>query len=111
VREVLRRAGLGLFLERAAQGLETRLGEHGIRMSAGERQRLSLARVLLTKATIVIADEPTAHLDSRQERAFLAELSTWAQHRTLVLASHHPNALAIATRLLTVSGGRLVPAR
>jgi thiol reductant ABC exporter CydC subunit len=106
--DALRRAGLDAFLAAAAHGLDTRLGEHGARMSAGERQRLSLARALLTDATLVLADEPTAHLDADTERAFLAELSRWARHRTLIVASHRPAVLAVADRVFTLADGTLV---
>ena len=105
--DVLSRAGLADFVARAPRGLDTPLGEHGARMSAGERQRLGLARILLTEATLVLADEPTANLDARCERELLATLCDWARNRTLVLVSHRRAALAHADRVLTVADGRI----
>jgi ATP-binding cassette subfamily C protein CydC len=110
VREVLCRARLESFLARAGRGLDTVLGEYGARMSAGERQRLSLARVLLMDPVLVTADEPTAQLDMRHERDFLDTLVTWAQHRTLVIASHRRAVLAIGSRVLRVAHGGVVAA-
>jgi thiol reductant ABC exporter CydC subunit len=102
VKQALTQAGLGAFVLRAADGLETRLGEHGARMSAGERQRLGLARVLLTKATLVLADEPTANLDATCEHDVLRALHQWAVGRTLVVVSHRPAARAFADRVVTL---------
>ena len=84
----LERAGLRGFLDGLPGGLDTYLGEHGTRMSAGERQRLGLARVLLTDARLVLVDEPTAHLDPEHERAVFETLAAWGQGRTLLVATH-----------------------
>jgi ATP-binding cassette subfamily C protein CydC len=108
---VLARAGLADFVAHAPRGLDTRLGEQGTRMSAGERQRLGLARLLLTDATLVLADEPTANLDARSERALLVTLCEWARGRTLVLVSHRRAALAHAERVFTLAAGRITAAR
>lgn len=108
VRRAVSRAGLGRFLSRAECGLDTRLGEHGVRMSAGERQRLSLARALLTDATLVLADEPTANLDAASERAFFATLHEWARGRTLVVVSHRQAALRSADRVLALRHAQLL---
>jgi thiol reductant ABC exporter CydC subunit len=105
--DVLSWAGLGPFLDRAPQGLGTVLGEQGTRMSAGERQRLGLARIFLTNATLVLADEPTANLDPRSERNLLETLSAWARHRTLVLVSHRPAARRYVNRVLRLERGTI----
>lgn len=107
VLRALERAQLGRFVQDLPQGLDTILGEFGAAMSAGERQRLGFARILMTDAPLVLADEPTANLDVETERAVLDALSTWAAGRTLLLVSHRPIARLAVDRILRVQGGRV----
>jgi thiol reductant ABC exporter CydC subunit len=71
-------------------GLATRVGEHGARLSGGQRQRLALARALLADVRILILDEPTEHLDEPAARAFIADLVTATEGRTLLVLTHRP---------------------
>jgi thiol reductant ABC exporter CydC subunit len=103
----LERAELVGFLNGLPQGLDTMLGEFGARMSAGERQRLGFARILLTDAPLVLVDEPTAYLDSLRARRLLATLRQWARSRTMLVVSHSPAALNFLDRVMVVSGGRV----
>ena len=105
--DALRRARLGAFLDCLPQGLDTLVGEFGARMSAGERQRLGFARLLMTDASIVLADEPTANLDVECERVLLDELCTWAEGRTMILVSHRPVARVGVDRVIRVHDGRI----
>jgi ATP-binding cassette subfamily C protein CydC len=107
VRDALRTARLGGFLASLPRGLDTRLGEHGSRMSAGERQRLGLARLLLSTAQIVLADEPTANLDPEQARDVIAALRACAGARPLLLATHRLDDLDTMDRILVFDRGRL----
>jgi ATP-binding cassette subfamily C protein CydC len=108
VHDALRGARLGAFLAAAPRGLATRLGEHGCRMSAGERQRLGLARLFLSDAPLVLLDEPTANLDPDNAREVIASLRTWAGSRTLLLATHRLDDLETMDRVLVFDRGRLV---
>ena len=88
-------------------GLETPVGEHGARLSAGQRQRLALARALLADARVLILDEPTEHLDEPTARAFVADLETAAADRTVLVLTHRPDLFQPPAWVL---GARLVPA-
>lgn len=85
---VLARVGLADAVIALPQGLETVIGEHGLGLSGGQRQRLALARTLLSPGTLLIADEPTAHLDPATADVILAELCAATAGRSLLVISH-----------------------
>ena len=94
--EVLREVGLDGMIAALAQGLDTRLGDDGFGLSAGQRARLTLARAALSSAPLILLDEPTAHLD--EESAALAHrlIQELAELRTVVAVTHRPALLTLA---------------
>jgi thiol reductant ABC exporter, CydC subunit len=88
VRDALARARLLDWVDGLPDGLDTWVGEHGDRMSGGERQRLALARVLLADFPVVILDEPVEHLDLRTADALLADLLDATRDRTVLAITH-----------------------
>jgi len=94
--EVLREVGLDGMIAALAQGLDTRLGDDGFGLSAGQRARLTLARAALSSAPLLLLDEPTAHLD--EESAALAHclIQELAELRTVVAVTHRPELLTLA---------------
>jgi ABC-type multidrug transport system fused ATPase/permease subunit len=79
-------------------GLDTRLGDGGSGLSAGQRQRLALARAFLRDAPIVLLDEPTANLDGATEAGVLDSVRGLAEGRTVIIAAHRPTLIALADR-------------
>lgn len=110
IRGVLRAVGLGGLAASRDGGLDAPMGEEGLRLSAGERQRLGIARVMLTAARLVLVDEPTAHLDVETERDVLAALREWARGRTLIVVSHRLSTVRRFDRLAVMERGRLAAA-
>ncbi len=105
---VIEQSGLSGVLERLPQGLKTAVGEGGLTLSAGERQRIAIARAMLRDAPIVLLDEPTAHLDASRELSMASTLGPWLENRTVLVAAHRLGLGGRVDRTLALVGGRLV---
>jgi len=110
--EAIRRAGLGDFVRSLPGGLDTMLGEKGSKLSAGQAQRLGLARAILRDAPILLLDEPTSALDVATEYAVILGLRDWVnaapQRRMVILATHRRTTASCADRIYQLAAGRLV---
>jgi len=96
------------FIQGLADGYDTGIGEGGLRLSAGERQRLAVARALLKDAPILILDEPTANLDALTERDLLRSLFELMQGRTTLILTHRLLGLETMDQILVLHHGRVV---
>jgi ABC-type multidrug transport system fused ATPase/permease subunit len=105
VAEAARLAGVAEFLPRLPLGLLTRVGEGGHGLSAGQAQRVALARLLLRDPDLVLLDEPAAGLDAESERLVAGAIAALSRGRTTVVATHRP--IAAVDRLLVVEAGRV----
>ncbi len=114
VAEAIHRAGLGDFVRTLPAGLDTMLGEKGSKLSAGQAQRLGLARAILRDAPILLLDEPTSALDVATEDAVMRGLRDWVNEapdrRMVILATHRRTTASRADRIYQLAAGRLVAA-
>ncbi|WP_331452916.1 thiol reductant ABC exporter subunit CydD [Streptomyces sp. SS162] len=104
VRAALREAGAD-FVDHLPAGVGTPLGEDGAGLSAGQRQRLALARAFLADRPVLLLDEPTAALDGATEEAVVEAVRRLAAGRTVLLVVHRPALLAVADRVVTLRPG------
>jgi subfamily B ATP-binding cassette protein MsbA len=96
------------FISKMPQGLETEIGENGVKLSGGQRQRLALARALLKDAPILILDEATSALDTESERYIQAALNRVMQGRTTLVVAHRLSTIESADVILVMEKGRIV---
>jgi subfamily B ATP-binding cassette protein MsbA len=96
------------FIEKMPQGLDTEIGENGVKLSGGQRQRLALARALLKDAPILILDEATSALDTESERYIQAALHRVMQGRTTLVVAHRLSTIEGADVILVMDKGQIV---
>lgn len=104
----LEQVELADWVRRLPEGLNTWVGNLGARMSGGERQRLALARLFLSKASVIILDEPGVHLDRAQEARILNRLMAWVGERTLIWIAHSPQGLDQVDEIVVLNRGEIV---
>ncbi|GGX05829.1 thiol reductant ABC exporter subunit CydD [Streptomyces noursei] len=107
VRAALGEAGALDFVDALPDGTATRLGESGAGLSAGQRQRIALARAFLADRPIVLLDEPTANLDGETEQTLVEAVGRLAAGRTVLMVVHRPALLAVADRTVRLAGPEL----
>jgi len=101
-------AHIHAFIAGTPKGYETMVGERGLKLSGGEKQRVAIARTLLKNPPIVIFDEATSALDSANERAIQEELKSAARDKTALVIAHRLSTVVDADQILVLEGGRIV---
>ena len=105
--EAARAAGIAEFIDGLPQGYETPVGERGMALSAGERQRIALARAFLADPAVLVLDEPTASLDPATERHVIAGYEAVMRGRTTILITHRLELANQADRVLVLDGAAI----
>jgi ABC-type multidrug transport system fused ATPase/permease subunit len=109
VRWALELAGASAFVDALRLGPATVLGERGVGLSAGQRQRIAIARAFLRDATLLLLDEPASALDPESEAELSAALRRLMVGRTVVVVAHTAGLAAAADRVVRLESGRVVP--
>ena len=102
-----RGAAIAGFVERLPDGYDTRVGERGLKLSGGEKQRVAIARTLLKNPPVLILDEATSALDSRTEADILATLEAIGRGRTSIVIAHRLSTVIHADEIVVLDGGRV----
>lgn len=96
------------FIQQLPQGLQSEIGDRGVRLSGGQRQRLAIARAILKDAPILLLDEATSALDTESERHVQAALDRLMQGRTTLIIAHRLSTIENADRILVMDNGKIV---
>jgi thiol reductant ABC exporter CydC subunit len=108
IRDGLRRARLLDWVDGLPDGLDTQVGEQGVKVSAGQRQRIALARTLLACFDVLVLDEPAEHLDEPTAAALMADLLAETAEQTVLLVTHRTKDLGGFDRILRLDNGRVL---
>ncbi|MEQ9317250.1 MAG: ATP-binding cassette domain-containing protein, partial [Henriciella sp.] len=108
LKDAARRAQLLPFIEALPEGWDTRVGERGLKLSGGEKQRVGIARVILADPAILVLDEATSALDSATEAAVQDALDEAAKGRTTLMVAHRLSTVQNADEIIVLEAGRIV---
>ncbi len=108
IADAVRGASIANFIQALPDGLDTRVGERGLKLSGGEKQRVAIARTLVKNPPILILDEATSALDSRTEADIQATLESIEEGRTTIVIAHRLSTVVHADRIVVLEAGRVV---
>ena len=108
IRDAAAQANALEFIDRLPAGLETMVGERGVKLSGGQRQRIAIARAILADAPILVLDEATSALDSESEAAVQGALENLMRGRTAIVVAHRLSTVASLDRIVVLDGGEIV---
>jgi ABC-type multidrug transport system fused ATPase/permease subunit len=103
-----RKANAWQFISTFPEGLDTLVGERGVKLSGGQRQRVAIARAILKNPAILILDEATSALDSESEKLVQGAMDELMQNRTSIIIAHRLSTIRKVDKILVIDGGRIV---
>lgn len=107
VYKAIKSAKLDRFIKSLPYGLDTRVGEHGVRLSGGERQRIAIARAILKKPKVFIFDEATSALDTKTEKAIQSNLQEISANSSTIIIAHRLSTITYADKILVIKDGKI----
>src|SRR5207248_8189385 len=110
VEEAARQAQIDGFITRTPKGYETEVGERGLKLSGGEKQRVAIARTILKAPSILLLDEATSALDTHTEREIQQSLREVSRNRTTLVIAHRLSTVVDADEIIVLEAGRMVEA-
>jgi len=105
--EAVNAAYVNEFTDRFDDGLETLIGERGVKLSGGQRQRIAIARAILANPKIIILDEATSNLDTESEGLIQKSLSELTRNRTTIVIAHRLSTIKKADQILVIESGQI----
>lgn len=94
------------FIKRLEQGYDTNVGERGVQLSGGEKQRIAIARAVLKNSPILLMDEAVSNLDSESEALFRQALNNIRKNKTIITIAHRPSTIKEADRVIKIENGK-----
>ena len=107
--EVMKEAQLADFVESLPEGLDTKIGDRGVRLSGGQRQRIGIARALYHNPEILVFDEATSALDNETEAAVMEAVNSFRGKKTMVIIAHRLNTIEKCDLIYEVKNEKIVP--
>lgn len=107
VGDVVKKAGIQKYISSLDEGLNSKIGERGVRLSGGQRQRIGIARALYQNPQVLVLDEATSALDAKTEEGILEELQLMKGNVTMIIIAHRPSTLQFCDRIYKIADGRL----
>ncbi len=106
--QAIRQARLDTFIAKLPEGLQTPVGERGLKLSGGEKQRVAIARALIKNPAILVFDEATSALDSESEKAIQAEIAALSRERTTLIIAHRLSTIVDADQIIVMDNGQII---
>ena len=108
IQHAIQLAGVDRFLDKLSDGLQSEVGDRGKLLSAGQRQRIALARAVIANPRIMILDEATSQMDGQTEQLVHHSLTEFLKQRTTILITHRVSSLCLADRVIVMDAGKIV---